>query len=103
METCLLLSARRYSFRDDAARQVEGVTLSYLTGEREEGQDRRGLEPLTITGGLEVFSGLQEVPGLYEMGFRQRPGKNGRPTLQVVSVRYVGPSMIGEELAQPTK
>ena len=99
MERCLVLCARRYSFKDEGGRQVDGVTLSYLTGDREDGSDRRGMEPLTISGDQRLYSELQELPGVYELDFKQRPGKNGRPTLQVASVRFLGPSLLGSELA----
>lgn len=99
MERCLVLCARRYSFKDDGGRQVDGVTLSYLTGDREEGADRRGMEPLTISGDSRLYPELQELPGVYDLDFKQRPGKNGRPTLQVTSLRFLGPSLVASELA----
>ena len=99
MERCLVLCARRYSFKDDSQRQVDGVTLSYLTGDREEGADRRGMEPLTISGDQRLYMDLQELPGVYELDFKQRPGKNGRPTLQVTVMKFLGPTLLGQELA----
>jgi hypothetical protein len=89
MERCVVLSARRYSFRDDTGKQVDGVTIHYLTGDVENEPDRRGMEPLTITGPLDLFPTLQTVPGVYEMDFRQRPGPRGRPTLQVTGARFL--------------
>ncbi len=88
METCVLLSARRYQFTDDKGAPVQGVTLTYLTGDVETTGDRRGLSPLTINAPVDVFSSLSVVPGVYGMEFKQRPGKNGRPTLQVTGVRF---------------
>jgi hypothetical protein len=89
METCVLLSARRYQFADDkTGRAVEGVTLTYLTGDAETTGDQRGMFPLSITAPFEVFGTLTEVPGVYDMDFKQRPGKGGKPTLQVVGLRF---------------
>jgi hypothetical protein len=88
MEKCLLLSARKYDFEDNGKR-VEGVSLVYLTDNIETTGDRRGCEPLKISAPLDVLPHLQAVPGVYQMDFKQRPGKNGRPTLQVVSVAFV--------------
>lgn len=98
MERCIVLCARRYSFKDDGGKQVDGTTLSYLTGDKENGADRKGLEPLTISGDQRLFLDLQELPGVYELDFKQRPGKNGRPTLQVTSARFLGASLVGAEL-----
>ena len=99
MERCLVLSARRYSFRDDAGKQVEGVTLQYLTGFEADDPDRRGMEPLTITGSLSLYSELRDLPGVYDLDFKQRPGPKGRPTLQVTGLRFVAPSQVAMELA----
>jgi hypothetical protein len=91
MERCALLSARRYSFREDGGRLVEGVTLVYVTGEREETGDQLGMAPLTVSSGPELFTQLREVPGIYDLDFKQRPGPKGRPTLQVTKLTYVRP------------
>jgi hypothetical protein len=89
METCVLLAARRYQFTDDkTGRPVEGVSLTYLTGDSETTPDQRGMFPLSITAPLEVFGLLTEVPGVYDMDFKQRPGKGGKPALQVVGLRF---------------
>lgn len=91
MERCIILAARRYDFKDDSGRRVEGVTLNYLTGDPDREPDRRGLSPLTIGAPVEVWHQLQQLPGVYAITFRQRPGQRGRPTLQATAVEYVAP------------
>jgi hypothetical protein len=88
METCVLLSARKYDFNDDAGKRVEGVTISYLTGDVETTGDRRGAAPLTINAPSEVFALLGPLPGLYDVDFKQRAGKNNRPTLMITGVQF---------------
>lgn len=87
---CLVLGARRYSFRDDDGARVEGATLHYLTldGESATDGDQRGEIPLQVSAPLAVFSDLAELPGYYDVDFRQRPGPRGRPTLQATGVSY---------------
>jgi hypothetical protein len=36
-----------------------------------------------------VWHQLQAVPGFYQVDFRQRPGKGGRPALQAVGLAYL--------------
>lgn len=92
LETCVLLSARRYQFTDDkTGRPVEGVSLTYLTGDVDQTDDQRGMVPLSIAAPLDVFGSLQAVPGFYDMDFKQRAGKGGKPTLQCVSLRFKRP------------
>lgn len=91
METCVLLSARRYDFKDDAGKQVEGVTLTYITDNVETEGDTRGCQPMSVVGELAVWSKLDTVPGLYDLDFKQRPGPKGKPTLKLVDMKFVGP------------
>ena len=88
METCVLLSARRYDFQDEAGKRVEGVTISYLTGDTDNEPDRRGVAPLTISAPSDVFGTLGPLPGLYDVEFKQRAGKNNRPTLMLTSAKF---------------
>ncbi len=91
METCVLLSARKYEFADDKGRPVQGVTLNYLTDDVEQEPDRRGLSPMTINAPLELWHQLGQVPGVYELDFKQRPGLKGRPQLSVVAAKFRAP------------
>jgi hypothetical protein len=88
LDTCIVLSARRYEFKDDQGEMVRGVTFEYLTGDTGDGVNDKGSPVMKITGSPEVFGQLQAVPGVYDMDFKQRPGKNGRPSLQLVSVNF---------------
>lgn len=89
----IVLAARRYGFMDEEkGAKVEGVTLTYFDPEAERhvaGEDRLGVDLMTISGDLGNFDRLREVPGLYELAFTQRPGKGGRPTLALAGVHFV--------------
>ncbi len=97
---CLVLGARRYSFKSDDGDQVEGAKLHYLTLDAIEGEDagddQRGEIPFEVSAPFTVFDQLGEVPAYYDVDFRQRPGRGGRPTLQAAGVSYMGPCRIGE-------
>jgi hypothetical protein len=89
VQECLILAARRYDFTDDGGRRVEGVTLTYLTGDVDNAPDRRGQVPLSIPAPVDIWHQLQAVPGVYSINFRQRPGKGGRPTLQAIGLEFL--------------
>lgn len=92
METAILLNARRYDFKDETTgRLVQGVTLQYLTADVENNDNDKGCMLFTITAPSEVWGQLQSVPGVYDMEFKQRPGKGGRPTLQCVATKFKAP------------
>lgn len=83
----LVLAAKRYNFKNDQGELVTGSTVQYLDleGGASNEPNRRGFEPLTITSTLEAFDQFSALPGFYDLEFKQRPGKNGRPTLALTS------------------
>jgi hypothetical protein len=90
MEQCIVLSARRYDFKDEAGKQVQGVNLTYLTDDVQDDPDARGLAPMNVTAPYDLWPQLGVVPGVYDLDFKQRPGPKGKPTLQLVRVKFVG-------------
>lgn len=100
---CLVLGARRYDFKDDDGGRVEGVTLHYLTldGSLDGSTDQRGEIPMQVSAPMAVFKELDECPGYYEVDFKQRPGRGGRPTLQAAGLSYLAAAPIGGDAASP--
>ena len=97
---CLVLGVRRYSFKDDDGERVEGAKLHYLTLDASEDEDldvdQRGEIPFEVSAPLGLYDKLGEVPAFYDVDFRQRPGRGGRPTLQAAGVSYLGPCRLGD-------
>lgn len=92
---CLVLGARRYDFKDDDGAPVKGVTLYYLTGDAEAEENQVGEIPMQVSAPLAVFHELDQLPAVYDVDFRQRPGRGGRPTLHAVGLSYSGPARFG--------
>lgn len=90
MEPCLLLSAQTYDFKDETGRRIEGVSLTYVTNEVQANATSRGCSPLKVSAPSSLWGDLLQVPGFYEMDFRQRPGPKGKPSLQVTGLRFIG-------------
>ena len=89
----LVLAAKKYDFKNDAGEQVAGATVQYLdfeSGALNE-PNRKGFEPVTIAATTEAFAQFTEVPAYYDLQFRQRAGKNGRPTLALTSAKLLQP------------
>jgi hypothetical protein len=90
MDRCIVLTARRYDFEDEkTGRRIEGVTLTYITGEAEEQENSRGQAVMQIPAPADLWHQLPTIPGVYAIDFRQRPGLKGRPTLQAVGVEFL--------------
>lgn len=89
---CLVFSARQYAFTDqDTNRQVSGVTIQYSDGYSTDDANQRGIFPLSVSAGSEIWNDLRHLPGVYELDFRQRPGKNNRAVLSLVGLKFVEP------------
>lgn len=97
----LVLGARRYDFKDDDGARVEGVTVHYVTLDSEDegspGSDdnQKGEIPFSVSAPTAVYHQLEQLPGRYEVHFRQRPGRGGKPTLQATRVSYAGEPSFG--------
>ena len=89
MSKHLVLSIRRLDFKNDKGDQVQLVKVTYLD-QAEANENVRGAQPLTINGALELWNDIEQVPGQYELDFRQRPDSKGRPTLTLAGATFLG-------------
>ena len=89
--TYLVIHVRPYSFRDDGNKLVEGASITYLDLDNEPDEGEKGHPPLTITAPLDVAKDFIQVPGHYEMEFKQRRGAKGRPTISLTGATFANP------------
>lgn len=92
----LVLHVRPYDFTADDGKQVRGSSVTYLDlgGPSEPGE--LGHAPLTMSVPDEVARDFREAPALYDLDFRQRRGKGGRPTLTLAGARLVAPVQLAD-------
>jgi hypothetical protein len=88
--TYLVLHVRPYSFKDDSGRQVEGTTVTYLDVSMEPYGDELGYAPLQLSAPPELGQRFTRVPGFYQLDFRQRRGKGGKPTISLAGATFQG-------------
>jgi hypothetical protein len=94
---CLVLGIRRYDFKDESSgERVEGAKLHYLTLDASEDAypdpDRHGEIPFEVPVPQAMFDDFASSPAFFDVEFRQRAGRGGRPSLQVSGVSYMGPA-----------
>ena len=104
MTRCLIFSARQFSIVDEDkpnSAPYEGVSLSYLDltahtpGTRDVSR-ARGVDVFTISGSKELWASCENLPGFYDVDFAQRPGKGGRPQLQIRALQFLTPFALSE-------
>ncbi len=93
IERVILLYASTYDFvptGGDGSR-LKGMKLQYITDYIEATENAQGTPIMMATAPHEAKTGLGAVPGVYEIDFRMRPGKDNKPTLTPVSLAFVSP------------
>ena len=99
----LVLSARDWEMADDDGEIRRGVKFSYVDPlEEATGSGAEGVPPMAISGPATLKPKVKEVPGVYELEFRQRPGKNNRPVLTLVDATFVKGVNIAEIVNRST-
>ncbi len=89
----LVLHVRPFDFSGEDGRQISGSSITYVDLRAEQEPGELGRPPLTISVTTQAASAFRQVPGLYELDFRQRRGKAGKPVL----------TLAGGELKQAVK
>lgn len=81
----LVLSVKSYDFKNDDGERVSGNKVSYIVNDKMEDID--GFAPMVVN--VESKNGLDVIPGIYDMNFSMRTGRNNKPELVVKSVSFV--------------
>jgi len=76
----LVLHAKTYDFQSDRGERLSGVKVSYVD-QAEDSPTQKGFPVMTITGDISIMNQISNLPGLYNLDFRQKPNSKGQPTL----------------------
>lgn len=92
METVLIISADKWEFPDEKTGEIrKGATIQYVSDYREDTDDSVGFKPIKTSVKDEVFDAIKKAgaPAMYSLDVRSRPGKDNKPTLSIVSAKFV--------------
>jgi hypothetical protein len=92
----LVLAARRFDFADDAGKQVVGMNVTFLVQETRWEPDGGGMEPIKMSGPVEMFDQVSAVPGLYDLDVSTRLGRGGKAAAVLGGLRFVGAVDVAE-------
>ncbi|WP_439606885.1 hypothetical protein [Hydrogenophaga sp.] len=90
-ETVLILRASKWEFADDKTGEIrKGCTVHYINDYQVETDNAVGDAPLKVTATEEAFHEikLHKAPGIYEIGTRTKPGKDGQATVVLTKARF---------------
>lgn len=89
----LLLSADRYSFKDDSGEIREGCTAFYLNNYRQDNSESRGLKPTKLGSTLDVFKKINSsnvtLPAWADISLETRPGAQNKASLVLTDLEVL--------------
>ena len=91
-ETVLILRAAKWELTDEKTGEIrKGCTLHYINDYQVETPTAVGDAPLKVQAVDEVFAEVKKhkAPGVYEIGTRTKPGKEGQATVVVTQAKFV--------------
>lgn len=82
----MVLGARLYDFTNDKQQRFSGVKVTYVDLP-ENTSTSIGYQPMVINGDAEMFPEFTEGAGIYDLDFRMRPDRQGKPALTLHSAK----------------
>lgn len=92
-DRALVLSADHYKIPDQGTGEIQHLhQVWYCNDYREDSPTERGCKPIKMLVAPEVFAELfkHELPALFDLELRSRPGKGNSASLTVVGFTFVG-------------
>lgn len=102
MKPSLVLEAAPWEIADEKTGELRrGFSIFYVDFDSPLIGRKRGYETLRISGPDDVVGpALREVPGFYDLRFRQRAGRNGgRVELSLSSMAFVSDLLVPDEVS----
>jgi len=91
MSKHIVTGVRPFNFLNDAGEKVQGITVHYLDTVNENSEYGKGHAALNLTMIGEHESKFKQIPGIYELDFRQARDQKGRPVLKLQEVVFHKP------------
>lgn len=85
--TYLVLHVRPYDFEGKDKKRHQGATVTYLDLSATAPEPEVGTSPLQLSVDEQLAKRFTAAPALYSLGFGQRRGKDGKPSLYINSAK----------------
>lgn len=103
-DRALILSADHYSIPDERSGEIQNLfQMWYCNDYRDDSATELGCKPIKMLTTPEIFQQLRtvELPALFDLDLRSKPGKGNAASLTVVGVRFVSSPAIFETEPAP--
>lgn len=91
-ETVLILRASKWEMTDEKTGEIrKGCTVHYINDYQVETPSAVGDAPMKVGATEEVFTEIKKhkAPGIYDIGTRTKPGKEGQATVVVTQAKFL--------------
>jgi len=90
MSKHIVTGIKPYKFADQETGELrQGVKVYYLDDEPEDSEGAKGFFPLNLSITGDHVSRFSAVPGVYDLDFKQRSDKYGKPILKLRNVDFI--------------
>lgn len=85
-----VLGVRRWSFKDDNSKDLEGITVYYFDpSENADLTDEKGCVPRKMTADLSLFDSFSKLPGNYTFDLKLKGAAGGRTGIELSKVHLI--------------
>jgi hypothetical protein len=86
--------SKPYDFLTDNKERLMGAKVTFINSIPNQEDGVRGFLPLQLTVDPLILDDLKELPGIYDVEYTMRPGKNNMPVATISSFKLVKPFKI---------
>lgn len=83
-----------YDFNSDQNERLVGVKISYIEKSPTCGLGVKGYLPLQISLDPLCLNDIKDLPGIYDVDYSMKPGKNNAPVATITSFKFIKPFKI---------
>jgi hypothetical protein len=90
MDKVIILGhSKPYDFENESKERLTGVKVTFINATPSEQPGCKGFLPLQLSLDPSILDDLKELPGIYEVSYTMKPGKNNAPVATVSSFKFV--------------
>lgn len=91
MSKHIVIGTNPFDLVDEHGQRVQGVKVYYLDSDPEDSNGAKGFFPLNLSIMGDHVNDFKDVPGAYDLEFKQRRDKTGKPVLSLRNVEFIKP------------
>lgn len=89
MAKVLITGIKTYSFTKENGEVLSGAKVSYLGSKPSNLDNENGFIPMQVNVSLDILNNIGKVPGIYDLDFEMKSGKNNKPELMICGFDFI--------------